>query len=31
VLHDGGELDPIGDLFAPAGYKRAVAERLLGA
>jgi aerobic carbon-monoxide dehydrogenase medium subunit len=30
VLWDGGELDPVGDLFAPAGYKRAVAERLLG-
>jgi carbon-monoxide dehydrogenase medium subunit len=30
VLHAGGDLDPIGDLFAPAGYKRAIAERLLG-
>ena len=29
VLWDGGELDPIGDLFAPAGYKRAIAERLI--
>jgi aerobic carbon-monoxide dehydrogenase medium subunit len=29
VLWDGGELDPIGDLFAPAGYKRAIAERLV--
>ncbi len=25
----GGDLDPIGDLFAPAGYKRAIAERLV--
>lgn len=29
VLWDGGELDPIGDLFAPAGYKRDVARALL--
>ena len=29
VLWDGGELEPIGDLYAPAGYKRAVAERLI--
>jgi aerobic carbon-monoxide dehydrogenase medium subunit len=29
VLWDGGELEPIGDLFAPAGYKRAIAERLI--
>ena len=25
----GGDVDPIGDLFAPAGYKRAIAERLV--
>jgi carbon-monoxide dehydrogenase medium subunit len=29
VLWDGGELDPIGDLFAPAGYKREVALALI--
>jgi aerobic carbon-monoxide dehydrogenase medium subunit len=29
VLWDGGELDPIGDLFAPAGYKREVAAALI--
>ena len=29
VLWDGGGVDPIGDLFAPAGYKRAIAERLV--
>jgi len=29
VLWDGGELDPIGDLFAPAGYKREVAAMLI--
>jgi hypothetical protein len=29
VLWDGGELDPIGDLFAPAAYKRGVAEALI--
>jgi aerobic carbon-monoxide dehydrogenase medium subunit len=29
VLWDGGELDPIGDLFAPAGYKREVARALI--
>jgi carbon-monoxide dehydrogenase medium subunit len=29
VLWDGGELEPIGDLFAPAGYKREVATALL--
>lgn len=29
VLWGGGDLDPIGDLFAPAGYKRAVAEALI--
>ncbi len=29
VLWDGGELDPIGDLFAPAGYKREVAVALI--
>jgi carbon-monoxide dehydrogenase medium subunit len=29
VLWDGGELDPIGDLFAPAGYKREVATALI--
>jgi aerobic carbon-monoxide dehydrogenase medium subunit len=29
VLWDGGELEPIGDLFAPAGYKRAIATRLI--
>jgi carbon-monoxide dehydrogenase medium subunit len=29
VLWGGGELDPIGDLFAPAGYKREVAAALI--
>jgi aerobic carbon-monoxide dehydrogenase medium subunit len=29
VLWDGGELDPIGDLFAPGGYKREVALALI--
>ena len=29
VLWDGGELEPIGDLFAPAGYKRTIAMRLI--
>ncbi len=29
MLWDGGELEPIGDLFAPAGYKRAIAARLV--
>ena len=29
VLWDGGELDPVGDLFAPAGYKREVARALI--
>jgi carbon-monoxide dehydrogenase medium subunit len=29
VLWDGGELEPIGDLFAPAGYKREVALALV--
>ena len=29
VLWDGGDLEPIGDIFAPAGYKRAIAERLI--
>jgi aerobic carbon-monoxide dehydrogenase medium subunit len=29
VLWDGGELEPIGDLFAPSAYKRAIAERLI--
>jgi carbon-monoxide dehydrogenase medium subunit len=29
TLWDGGELDPIGDLFAPAGYKREVAKALI--
>jgi carbon-monoxide dehydrogenase medium subunit len=29
VLWDGGELEPVGDLFAPAGYKREVAKALL--
>jgi 2-furoyl-CoA dehydrogenase FAD binding subunit len=29
VLWDGGDLDPIGDLFAPADYKRSVAEALI--
>jgi carbon-monoxide dehydrogenase medium subunit len=29
VLWDGGALDPVGDLFAPAGYKREVARALL--
>jgi aerobic carbon-monoxide dehydrogenase medium subunit len=29
VLWEGGELDPLGDLFAPAGYKREVAAALI--
>jgi aerobic carbon-monoxide dehydrogenase medium subunit len=29
VLYDGDELDPVGDLFAPAGYKRGVALALV--
>jgi carbon-monoxide dehydrogenase medium subunit len=29
VLWDGGELEPVGDLFAPAGYKREVAKALI--
>ena len=29
VLWDGAELDPTGDLFAPAGYKRQVAAALI--
>jgi aerobic carbon-monoxide dehydrogenase medium subunit len=29
VLWGGGELDPTGDLFAPAGYKREVAAALI--
>jgi aerobic carbon-monoxide dehydrogenase medium subunit len=29
LLWDGGELEPIGDLFGPAGYKREVAMTLL--
>jgi carbon-monoxide dehydrogenase medium subunit len=29
VLWDGGELEPVGDLFAPAGYKREVATALI--
>ena len=29
VLWDGGELDPVGDIFAPAGYKREVALALV--
>jgi aerobic carbon-monoxide dehydrogenase medium subunit len=29
VLWDGGELDPIGDLFAPAGCKRELAAALI--
>ena len=29
VLWAGGELDPVGDLFAPAGYKREVARALV--
>jgi hypothetical protein len=29
VLWDGGELEPVGDLFAPAGYKRDVARALV--
>jgi CO/xanthine dehydrogenase FAD-binding subunit len=29
VLWDRGELDPIGDLFAPAGYKRELARTLI--
>ncbi len=29
VLYDGGAIDPVGDLFAPAGYKREVALALI--
>jgi carbon-monoxide dehydrogenase medium subunit len=29
VLWDGDDLEPIGDLFAPAGYKREVARSLI--
>jgi carbon-monoxide dehydrogenase medium subunit len=29
VLWDGGELEPVGDLFAPAGYKREIAAALI--
>jgi hypothetical protein len=29
VIWDAGELDPVGDLFAPAGYKREVARALV--
>ncbi len=29
VLWDGGGLDPIGDIFAPADYKRGIAQALL--
>jgi carbon-monoxide dehydrogenase medium subunit len=29
VLWDGGELDPVGDLFAPAGYKQELARALI--
>jgi CO/xanthine dehydrogenase FAD-binding subunit len=29
LLWEGGELDPVGDLFAPAGYKREVAAALI--
>ena len=29
VLYDGRELDPVGDLFAPAGYKADVARALI--
>jgi carbon-monoxide dehydrogenase medium subunit len=29
VLWDAGEVEPIGDLFAPAGYKREVARALV--
>ena len=29
VLWDGEALDPVGDLFAPAGYKGEVARRLV--
>jgi carbon-monoxide dehydrogenase medium subunit len=29
VLFDGAQLDPVGDLFAPAGYKRGVALALV--
>jgi aerobic carbon-monoxide dehydrogenase medium subunit len=29
VLWDGGDLEPVGDLFAPAGYKREVAKALI--
>jgi carbon-monoxide dehydrogenase medium subunit len=29
VLWDGGPVDPVGDLFAPAGYKTEVARKLV--
>jgi carbon-monoxide dehydrogenase medium subunit len=29
VIWDGGELHPVGDLFAPAGYKQEVARALI--
>jgi aerobic carbon-monoxide dehydrogenase medium subunit len=29
VLWDGGDLEPIGDLFAPEDYKRGIAEALI--
>ncbi|HEY7692515.1 MAG TPA: FAD binding domain-containing protein [Gaiellaceae bacterium] len=29
VLWDGGELEPVGDLFAPADYKREIARALI--
>ena len=29
VIWEAGELDPVGDLFAPAGYKREVARALV--
>ena len=29
IVWDGGDLDPVGDLFAPAGYKREVAKALV--
>jgi carbon-monoxide dehydrogenase medium subunit len=29
VLYDGGDIEPIGDLFAPSGYKRQLARTLI--
>jgi carbon-monoxide dehydrogenase medium subunit len=29
LWEEGGELDPVGDLFAPAGYKREIATALI--